>query len=88
MTNALRHGHARHVKVTLAGGDEGVALTLVDDGDGMPAEASGGHGHHGLRWLAERVEGLGGRFHIGPAAQRGVELRIELPPSAVVGAAA
>jgi two-component system sensor histidine kinase UhpB len=88
MTNALRHGHARHVQLTLQGGRDGVALTLVDDGDGMPSEAREGQGHHGLRWLAERVEGLGGSFHIGPAARRGVELCIRLPAAAVAGAPA
>jgi two-component system, NarL family, sensor histidine kinase UhpB len=86
MTNALRHGHARHVKVALEGGADGVLLTLADDGCGLPPEAAERagperDGHHGLRWLAERVEGLGGSFALRPAAGGGAELRVQLPAS-------
>ena len=53
-------------------------LTVTDDGRGLPAEPAPS-GHHGLRWLAERTEGLGGSFRIADRAPRGVELQVRLP---------
>jgi len=78
MTNALRHGHASHVGVELRRDRDAAVLTVTDDGDGLPAVAPPA-GHHGLRWLAERAEGLGGSFRIAGRAPRGVELRVTLP---------
>ena len=95
MTNALRHGHATHVRVELRRAvdteddsqDDPAAcfalLTVTDDGRGLPAEPAPS-GHHGLRWLAERTEGLGGSFRIADRAPRGVELQVRLPLSAAV----
>lgn len=80
LTNAMRHGHARRVEITVQGRAGEVTLELVDDGHGLPPDWSQrGAGHHGLRWLAERVQGLGGRFEIAPASPRGVRLQVRLP---------
>jgi len=48
-------------------------ITLYD-AQGQPRA-----GHYGLRWLAERVESLGGGLQIEPAAPRGALLRVQLP---------
>ena len=84
ITNALRHGGARRIMLrlqALPGG--GAGLDLVDDGSGMAAGAPAGRqGHHGLRWLAERVGALGGTLEVGPAGPRGVRLQVRLPASA------
>lgn len=85
ITNALRHGEARAITLgVLTQAAQGtqparVSLRLQDDGRGLsdpPADASG---HHGLRWLAERVQALHGRFALGPAQPRGALLEVELP---------
>jgi two-component system sensor histidine kinase UhpB len=81
MTNALRHGQATQIRVELRRADGSAALTVTDNGDGLPAEAPP-PGHHGLRWLAERVEGLGGQFRIAGNAPRGVVLQVRLPLAA------
>ncbi len=78
VTNALRHGHASHVRVELRSDGEAALLTVTDDGDGLPVVPPPS-GHHGLRWLAERAEGLGGTFRIASRAPRGVELQVRLP---------
>jgi two-component system sensor histidine kinase UhpB len=91
LTNALRHGGATRLAIHLAGGRDGVTLTLTDNGAGLPPEADslgglGDGGHHGLRWLAERAQALGGRFTLLPAASGGAELQLWLPATATVAA--
>ncbi|MEP7295098.1 MAG: ATP-binding protein [Burkholderiales bacterium] len=83
MTNALRHGHASRIQITLACDAGAVVLSVSDDGDGLPADMPERGGHHGLRWLAERAEGLGGAFHIARREPRGVALQVRLPLTAV-----
>jgi two-component system sensor histidine kinase UhpB len=78
MTNALRHGHASHVRVELRSDGDAALLTVTDDGAGLPAGPPP-TGHHGLRWLAERAEGLGGTFRITNREPRGVQLEVRLP---------
>ena len=85
LTNAMRHGHAHRLTLEVQGHADHVMLTLTDDGVGLAADWSQKTGHHGLRWLAERAESLGGKFEIAAAAPRGVRLQVRLPLS--VGAA-
>lgn len=84
LTNALQHGQAREVSIRLWCENEGdgpqwLRLDVIDDGRGLPAEGIERPGHYGLRWIAERAEGLGGRFEIGPATPRGTRLSVWLP---------
>ncbi|WP_077033171.1 histidine kinase [Pelomonas sp. KK5] len=80
VTNALRHGQASRIDIALRREDGRVLLQLRDNGRGLPDEPRPAAGHHGLRWLAERAEGLGGTL---ATARRGdgpgTELRMELP---------
>ncbi len=78
VTNALRHGGATHIAVTLKRDGDAARLQVTDDGTGLPADAPPA-GHHGLRWLAERSEGLGGSFRITNREPRGVVLEVRLP---------
>ncbi len=84
ITNALRHGGAQRLQLRAVAAADGVRLTLDDDGCG-PAAAAAADGppraHHGLRWLAERVQGLGGRLDFGPADGGGARLAVWLPPA-------
>ena len=77
-TNVLRHSGARQVTVGLGRDDDGVTLTVVDDGQG-----SDGTPGDGLSGLAERVTSLGGRLTAGPAEGRGFRLVAVLPTAPV-----
>ena len=79
ITNALRHGQARHLTLELQHGPQGLVLTLEDDGLGLAPDWQQRPGHHGLRWLAERVQGQAGRLCVENVMPRGVRLRVELP---------
>lgn len=87
MTNALRHGQARNLAVSLKAEAGGAQLEVQDDGAGLASDwrdkARQDGGHYGLRWLAERVEALGGRLAIANRAVRGAQLQVWLPFSAI-----
>jgi two-component system sensor histidine kinase UhpB len=82
LANAVRHGQARHVLVALRPQGDGLHLELSDDGRGLPAEGAARAGHYGLRWLAERVQGLGGHVELAAALPRGARLEVDLPLAA------
>jgi len=82
ITNALRHGEAHRIVLALQGNEETVKLTLTDDGRGLPgpdAARETSTGHYGLRWLAERIDSLGGDLRLEPAASSGAQLTVRLP---------
>jgi signal transduction histidine kinase len=75
ITNALRHGRARHVAVLLGMTTGGhVAVDVRDDGDGGPIAPG-----VGLTSLRQRAEQLGGSLSVGPCDGGGVLLHVELP---------
>jgi len=82
LANVVKHARAREVKVTV-GIIRGAVLVMVIEDDGVgfdatrhpPAEA------FGLAAMRGRIEGLGGRLHVGskPARPRGTRIEIDLP---------
>lgn len=75
ITNALRHGRARHIRIRLQ--HEGADLALTVENDGVsPARIDEGNGLTGMR---ERLAAVGGRIDIEPTPPRGLRLvaRIE-----------
>lgn len=88
LTNVLKHAHATAVSVDLGSDAQGLVITVTDDGVGIDggsddATRPGGSGLAGLR---DRVEALGGRFAVGPAARPGAgggtSMRAVLPTGA------
>ena len=75
MLNAARHSGGRRCQLTLAR-DNGLRLTVTDDGHGIPDRCPAGVGTHSMR---ERAAALGGWVAIGPAASGGTEVRAWLP---------
>ena len=78
-SNALRHGQARHLQLIVFSVGNVLTLTLQDDGLGLPPDWSLRKGHHGLRWLAERAEGVGGKLRVEAVQPHGVRLLVQLP---------
>ncbi len=75
ITNAIRHGRARHLLVELGTDETALTLDVADDGHGMPHEAIPGSGLIGMR---ERAAVLGGRMTIS-RRHPGTDIRIEVP---------
>ncbi|HEY7834610.1 MAG TPA: sensor histidine kinase [Ktedonobacterales bacterium] len=86
ITNAVRHGHARHIVVSLRESPAWIWLTVADDGEGfvprnLPATGAdqrrgGGTGLEGMR---ERMRLLGGTLVVRSRPGHGTAVRAVLP---------
>jgi two-component system sensor histidine kinase UhpB len=79
ITNALRHGGADKLHLALRRQGDEVLLELVDNGSGLAADWQDRQGHYGLRWMADRLAALRGRYAIQPVAPHGVALTVGVP---------
>ena len=79
ISNALRHGQAKHLQLSVGHADQALTLTLQDDGQGLPPDWSLRKGHYGLRWLTERAEDIGGELRVEAVQPHGVRLIVQLP---------
>jgi signal transduction histidine kinase len=61
--NAVRHGQAKAINVSLAAGSNSVSLTVQDDGCGFDPQQTRA-GHFGLNGMRERAEAIGARFDV------------------------
>lgn len=90
VNNVYRHARARHVLIRLAGGPEGVRLSVEDDGAGLPRAGGPGAGGPGAGWqeafpapdgaAAAIGEHLGLRMMAERVQSLGGELRLESHP--------
>ncbi|QIB35757.1 ATP-binding protein [Ancylobacter pratisalsi] len=78
VTNALRHGDAMQIGITLRHDSREGLLELVveDDGTGMRADTSPGFGLIGIE---ERIGALGGCWRIVPGEPHGTRIEITIP---------
>jgi signal transduction histidine kinase len=80
LTNAVRHGGARHIGVSLSQVPGGVSLRICDDGQGFdPEVAAQAKGGLGLISMRERVELLGGTFTLHSSPHRGAMVEAVCP---------
>lgn len=70
ITNAVRHGKAKHINIRLASTANELVLTIIDDGIGLPENARDGNGL-GLRIMAYRASMIGATFNIERASALG-----------------
>ncbi|MFC5380355.1 sensor histidine kinase [Aquipuribacter nitratireducens] len=79
LTNALRHGGARHARVRLQLDGDDLLVEVVDDGSGP---APGWEPGRGLLGVAERVAVLGGDVEHGAGPTGGFRVAVRLPSRA------
>ncbi len=75
LSNAVRHSKASHVDVTVAVDETHVAVSVLDDGIGLPEQSH----RSGLANLQARAEGLGGAFTAAAAPDGGTEISWRVP---------
>jgi len=78
LTNCGRHAEAKHVELTLRGGNDRISLTVWDDGKGFDTQPATRRGL-GLVGIEERVRELGGKAKIFSQAGKGTLLEVEIP---------
>ncbi|NET34425.1 MAG: sensor histidine kinase [Cyanothece sp. SIO1E1] len=77
LTNISKHSHATRVHLALQQSATKVQLLLDDNGQGFnPSANSTGFGLRGMR---ERVEALGGTFHLSSQPGQGCQIQVEIP---------
>lgn len=84
VTNAVRHGAADTIVITLDYGAETMSLSIQDNGRGFDPEAIDGSGHFGLRSLRSRSAKIDAQLKIQSAPGHGTIITIIVPqPNAV-----
>jgi signal transduction histidine kinase len=78
MTNAIRHGRADTVHVSVDGPSP-LVMVVADDGRGFDISAPRSREKVGLRSMQERAENLGGRMTIESAPGQGTSVAVVLP---------
>ena len=79
LSNAARHAKAETVRIAIAHRDEGVVLSVRDDGRGIAPDALDGGRGLGLRSMRARAERLGGTLAIEPAEGGGTRVSVTFP---------
>ncbi len=83
--NALRHGHATDVAVTLDLVGTGIAVSVADDGSGLTGVGGDGSG---LARLADRLALAGGSLTVETRVPHGVVVRAHVPVAELAAPAA
>jgi signal transduction histidine kinase len=79
ITNAVKHGKARHINISLENSNGLATLTVTDDGIGLPENPRNGPGM-GLRIMAYRANMIGATFNIERLPESGTRVTCKLPP--------
>ena len=78
VSNAVRHGKARHATVRGALDGEQLVLTVTDDGSGFDVQSNPGirEGHFGLEGIRQRIKRLGGDVRIVSSRGKGASVTL------------
>jgi PAS domain S-box-containing protein len=79
MHNAVLHGHAGEVKVTLQFANNQLQLQVRDDGIGFPEDHAQSKAGLGIASMIERARLVNGTLHISSAAGHGTTVTVSLP---------
>ncbi len=78
VSNAIKHGKAKHISVRLRADADGLSLQVSDDGAGFPENFSGGSGM-GLRIMQARIGMVGGSLRVEQIPAGGVMVICHAP---------
>jgi signal transduction histidine kinase len=79
VSNAIRHGKAQHIVISLDEDKTGICLSVEDDGCGLAENWQAGNGL-GTRIMAHRAASIGGIFTIEPNLTGGTLVRCRFQP--------
>ena len=77
--NIRKHANASQVDVFLMAVDDSFVLEIIDNGKGFAIDESFAPGCLGIRGMRERIELLGGEFHLASRPGKGTLVRATLP---------
>jgi signal transduction histidine kinase len=80
LSNAVRHAHASRITLVMTPVEQGVSLTICDNGEGFAFEASQKQHGLGLNSMQERIHELRGTFSLQSAPGQGTEIHVYVPP--------
>jgi signal transduction histidine kinase len=78
VSNAIKHGRARSIVISLDASDAGLRLAVADDGNGIPDPLPEPKGM-GLRIMADRARVIGARFDTGSSPTGGTMIVCSVP---------
>ncbi len=78
ITNIIRHANASNVSLSLKRKQGKVSLVISDDGNGFDVKTAK-ENVYGLKGINQRINDLGGKFHINSTPGHGTSLKVDLP---------
>ncbi|MHB1188850.1 PAS domain-containing sensor histidine kinase [Thiobacillus sp.] len=83
LTNVAKHARATQVRLKLVREQDGLLVTLTDNGRGIqPGRNGKGRPTFGLLGMSERATALGGELAVQPAKRQGTRVSLRIPLSA------
>jgi len=79
LQNAVRHARASEVWIGLKSANRGVALTIADDGIGLPDNENPPGSGNGLQYMKLRASSVAGTFQLKSEKGKGTVVRVEIP---------
>jgi signal transduction histidine kinase len=78
VNNAVRHGKATKIEISLEESDHGIRLSIADNGAGLQTKTPVQKGL-GLRTMADRAKSMGGELFFRPSLMGGLEVVCQTP---------
>jgi signal transduction histidine kinase len=79
LSNAAKHSRASRMQVALAETNQGITLSLKDNGQGFKPGSTQRRLGHGLNNMRDRVQPLGGRVEVDSSEGQGAEVLVTIP---------